>query len=790
MTTLTRRVSKRLAFAVFALIPLVTMENQRIFGQEPAVWNRKSQWRRRPMTPTPVTPATSDPAAPAVPDPVTPVTPDPATPATPVVPAAPDPVAPATPDPVTPAPAPPAAPSAPETPVVPPVTPSVDPAPAAPAAPSGPSGLTAIWANDGGDKVTQDELRATRGTENLTGTVRNRVWDGSKISLFGARSEVVSFNLVLEAGNAAVSNVSVSFDSLTGPGGASIRNSAPASGNGVFNWVGRPIELFYTRYLQIRGISGFGWYRGDERQLPLRFQRPHVANIGTGGWNDRPDHDKYYPDILVPHELVPNFTVAAGQNESVWCDIYVPKGTPAGTYTGTLNVQENGVVTRTVPVSLNVQPFTLPDKPSVNALTFLDPADLTWRYFTGQGGYVNWASDQGKRVKHISDVYFQMFHRHRIDLVGGETETPTATPGINDFFLSRYDGSLYTAANGYDGPGVNTGTSIYGVGMWGSWGQNINDRQTMWNFANPIGDWFASHFPSVEFFIYLADEPPASQFPQVANWANWLASSPGNGRNMRSMSTVTLTTTNNFMPDLSITASANYLGECPLFSLYSCDNTAYTASALATHLSNPTHQYWMYGGNHPGSGTTNTEDDGIAMRTLPWVQTKVGIDHWFNWYANMNIQSSNWFQTTCSWGCDGARFDPVFGLQSDHLYTNGTGIMVYPGTDVTHPQDSYGVEGPLASLRLKEWRRGMLDGDYLALAKRANPAAAAAILQRVVPAAVWENKAPGWPLGDPSFFLGGVSWSSNPDDWEAARADLANIITSACSTNGSADFCQ
>lgn len=750
MTPLLSYASRRFFYAVFSLIPLGAVLNQPAMAAD--VTYRNSFWRMRPRTTPTTTPVTPAPVA------------DPVPAADPVV----EPVA---------APTTPAAPATPVTPAAPAATPSS-------------SNISAVWANDGGDKVTPDELRASTGVENKTGTVKNRVWDGTAINLFGARNESVSFNFVLEAANVSAANVSVSFDRLTGPGGATIQNAKSATGSGVFNWVGRPIELFYTRYLQIRGISGFGWYHGDERQIPVRFQRPHLLNIATGGWTDRPDHDKFYPDILVPLELVPTFTIAGGQNESVWCDVYIPKGTAAGVYTGTLTVAENGVVTRNVPVALTVQPFSLPDSPSVKGLTFLDPTELQWRYVTGVGGYVNWASDQGKRVKHISDVYYQLFHRHRIDLVGGETETPTSTPGINSFFTSRYDGSLYTAANGYDGPGVNNGTSIYGIGMYGSWGQNISSEQGMWNFANPIGDWFVSHFPSVQYFIYLADEPPQSQWPAVANWAKWIAENPGNGRNLQSMATVGITTTNTYMPDLSITASATMMGECPLLSLFTCDNTAYTASAVAAHKAIPGHQFWMYGGNHPGSGTTNTEDDGIAMRTLPWVQAKLGVDRWFNWYANMNIQSTNWFQTTCSWGCDGAWQDAVWGLQSDHLYTNGTGVMVYPGTDVTHPQDSYNVDGPFASLRLKEWRRGTEDADYLAIAKRIDPAATAAILAKTMPNAVWENKAPGWPFGDPSYFLGPVSWSSNPDDWEASRAQLAAIIANACTANASADYCQ
>ena len=50
-----------------------------------------------------------------------------------------------------------------------------------------PGNIAQVWANDGGDKVTRDELRAT-GDPSAVG---NSVWDGATISLFGARNEVV-----------------------------------------------------------------------------------------------------------------------------------------------------------------------------------------------------------------------------------------------------------------------------------------------------------------------------------------------------------------------------------------------------------------------------------------------------------------------------------------------------------------------------------------------------------------------------------------------------------------------
>ena len=182
----------------------------------------------------------------------------------------------------------------------------------------------------------------------------------------------------------------------------------------------------------------------------------------------------------------------------------------------------------------------------------------------------------------------------------------------------------------------------------------------------------------------------------------------------------------------------------------------------------------MYNDGRPGVGTMDTEDDGTAPRTLPWAQYKKGVDGWYYWQANLS-GTDNRFQNATTWGSQ-TYYDAFLGMYGTNGTTNGNGVLVYPGTDVMNPGDSYGVDGPFASLRLKEWRRGIQDADYLALASQINPTAVQNIINSIIPKAMWENPA---PQGDPSWFVGGVSWSADPDIWEAARAQLAQIIAGA-----------
>jgi hypothetical protein len=75
---------------------------------------------------------------------------------------------------------------------------------------------------------------------------------------------------------------------------------------------------------------------------------------------------------------------------------------------------------------------------------------------------------------------------------------------------------------------------------------------------------------------------------------------------------------------------------------------------------------------------------------------------------------------------------------------------------------------------MKYWRRGITDIDYVVMAASKDAAATQAIVNKMVPKVLWEVGV--FDQTDPTYQYGDVSWSTNPDDWEAARAALADII--------------
>jgi hypothetical protein len=627
------------------------------------------------------------------------------------------------------------------------------------------SKITAVWANDGGDKVTRDELRATGNPS----AVLNSVWDGTGISLFGARNEVVAFNLVLEAPTSSATNINVSLTSLTGPGSATITTTT-ANGDGVFNYVGRNIELFYVRYLEICGLSvDLGYEAYDERHIPERCRRPYdEEGAGTGTWEDRPCHNRFYPDIAVPLEFHSPFTIAASTNQSIWCDIYIPKTAPAGTYTGTIAVTEEGALAWQIPISLRVRNFTLPDLPSARTMLCYSFENINDRYLGEENIYTDPGTPEYTKSIELIDRHFQLAHRHKISLIDGETEIER----MDNAWTSRLSGELFTPAQGYDGVGIGVGNSVYSIGTYGSWSWQGGTETDMWVNTDAWVNWFDAQAFSTptDYFLYLIDE--SDDYPQIEQWAQWMDNNPGPGQRLMSMATISLPEAMTNVPSLDIPTSMSGIGV-----------TSEWENALDALRADPSKRFFMYNGTRPFSGSFATEDDGVALRELAWGHFKKGVDRWFYWestyYINFQCYGyedpaslTNVFQRAQTYGCY-EEDDPELG-EAGWNYFNGDGVLFYPGTDTRYPEESYGASGPFASLRLKLWRRGIQDVDYLTLAAAINPTRTSEIVNEMVPKALWEYGVSD--PGDPNWVLTDISWSTDPDVWEAARAELADII--------------
>src|SRR3989344_1106593 len=136
----------------------------------------------------------------------------------------------------------------------------------------------------------------------------------SSITLYSAKNEYEPFQIVVKAptGN-GLTNVNISISNLTGPNGVLISSD----------------NLILYRELYLNVTQGSKHYSGETN-----------APLGPG----------WYPDALIPFKNPANgsdltgqldavpFSLAAGENQPVWVDIYTPINAKEGAYQGTITV--------------------------------------------------------------------------------------------------------------------------------------------------------------------------------------------------------------------------------------------------------------------------------------------------------------------------------------------------------------------------------------------------------------------------------------------------------------------
>ncbi len=156
----------------------------------------------------------------------------------------------------------------------------------------------------------------------------------SSISLYAAKGEGESFQVVVRAPASGLSQVNLSASDLIGPGGTTISKQSLTFYREYYVYVSQSSPDFGVGNRPM----GVGWY--PDGLIP--FKDPATGLDLTGQTLD-----------AVPYNIPVN------QNQPFWVDINVPRSAAAGTYTGTITVTSSQG-SWTVGVSLQVWNFTLP----------------------------------------------------------------------------------------------------------------------------------------------------------------------------------------------------------------------------------------------------------------------------------------------------------------------------------------------------------------------------------------------------------------------------------------------
>src|ERR1041384_3841370 len=256
-----------------------------------------------------------------------------------------------------------------------------------------------IWAVNDSEKVERDDL-------NNPNKRANSAWDGHKVKIFGARNEVIAFQLIVEADQLGINRLAVTLPTLKSGKG---RITYAAPGSDPTNYAGRPIQIFSVNYMNVEVPSHAEWvYRVGSPAAPKDPTGwkpvqliPENARAGLGGFSLR---------------------VTGNQNQSVWFEIYTARDLPAGIYSGTIAVAADGRK-QTIPVELELFDFTLPDQNSMHAMIYYE--SLQPKLYQGRD---------------LDPQYHRFAHRQRIELVHGYDIASVSAA------LGRFNGSDFTKA--------------------------------------------------------------------------------------------------------------------------------------------------------------------------------------------------------------------------------------------------------------------------------------------------------------------------------------------------------
>ncbi|MGA2501473.1 MAG: glycoside hydrolase domain-containing protein, partial [Tepidisphaeraceae bacterium] len=528
------------------------------------------------------------------------------------------------------------------------------PAPGAGAVPAKP----VIWAVNDTEKVKRDDL-------NNPNKAGNSAWDGKTIKIFGARNEIVAFQVIVEAGDKPLNGLTVALPRLDFSGDAAGRAFLivyKVPEKDPTQYVDRPIQIFSENCLNVTLPTTASWTsmpgKGYSPIDPLGWTPvqlvPENAKVGKGG----------FP-----------LAVAARQNQAFWIDVHIPKGFSPGIYLGQVTVHWNGGA-KAIPVELEVFNFTLPDANSLRAIISFEVDQL--ETYMGSAEAV--------------PAFHRLAHRHRLELVGGNSVSDVKRD------MGRYTGADFAAEKGYEGPGQGVGNVVVPRTFFGV-GKIFDTREGAAKDSDQWMTFLAKTLPGKLTFAYLPDEPSPRQFPYIKRICENIHSNPGPGGKLPTL--VTHQYTDHLKDAIDIW----------------CSPAGGFRVDMVQHLHTQGKQQWFYNGGRPASGAIIVDAPAADCRMMAWAAFKHDADGYFYWHADhwqhnsqkQGERNQNVWANPVTFDNRGQPNKPKI----DQGFINGDGVLFFPGTEKLHPEEDRGIPGPISSIQLANFRRGQQDHIYL-----------------------------------------------------------------------------
>ncbi|MDD4190839.1 MAG: DUF6067 family protein [Mangrovibacterium sp.] len=306
---------------------------------------------------------------------------------------------------------------------------------------------------------SQIRLQALSSLERMLGTTVNEEQSAGRITIYAARNEKESFQVIIWA-EGQLGNVHIESTELI-------------SGNG--KTIGKENVHLY-------------------REIPvlLRNSSPR-ATLAPGLYYDGlvPFDNPYTNETTGGGRFVPQgFNVWEGQHQSIWVDIEVPKSAVSGIYNGNIKVTANNVPPVSLEVELTVWNFALPDGPT-HSNHFGDFSRLAAYYGTENN------QEHGQRLEMR---YIGLLAEHRLNPPLPEHLHPSVKSDGTIVISREFDHEFTDFIRKYHVTDIEIPPAPYRYPLDGHRAVSINYYRSWYNFLAEKG-------LEQRAYLYMLDEP-------------------------------------------------------------------------------------------------------------------------------------------------------------------------------------------------------------------------------------------------------------------------------------------
>ena len=484
--------------------------------------------------------------------------------------------------------------------------------------------------------------------------------DGAEAAeVSGARGEFESFQIVVTAVGGNLQGITARMSPLTKEGGGTLAVESVS----IYNEVFIPARHSSPQATVAPGLIAdplvpfVNPYTDEEVREPRwRGERREGARFGATG-----------------------FDVWQDRHQPLWIDVEIPKDAAPGVYSGTFSVGARSAQPATIPVRVTVWDFDLPAGPT---------HENHFGHFSYMARYHR-LEENSEKYRLLEDRYIAMMAAHRINPPLPRRLYPKTAEDGTAQFDEETDRRITQFVEQYHVTNIEVPRAPFSDVL-------TTNRDKTLRYYRSWYAWLKKKGWAERAYLYMLDEPNDKAAYEQVRLLGALVhqAEPGLRR-------LVVEQPYSQNPDWGSIDEAIDIW-CPLF--------AFLEESSIQRVQGQGDVVWSYTAlcqrapsYHPEYGKVRNDDPPywqidfpvLSYRIAPWLNRRYGVTGLLYW------------TTVCWTGPQRNPWDdPGFRVQF-----NGEGALFYPGEDA-------GIDGPVASIRLKCLREGMEDYEYFTLLEK------------------------------------------------------------------------